>query len=413
MTLLLLLGGASSPPPTPTSSWDVSFVLFDAAHGEQWPVFPIDASIGHDKTMIGSGSLTFPGGDDAPTLFMGAVPGAEFPEVTVRVYCRGTRIYTGVGVAVRQNSSTPNGVCEITFEHAYGHFLRRRQIYNSSLAAIDLTDQADDAILLTQKAQIGATPTIPAGHPGTRTDFGSFTVTVDTGASLAPSIKLLEQSGQSLLDVTQETIEANDLAPVLNDGENGVFQLSMTYPFEDDDLSDLVIFSQYHGNLAAFEYSSDRTSIVNIWGVEGKTANSAAWDSGAHSIALWGEFEGFAQKPQDANDATAKSYVASALTDRHAPAKLTYKATIIETLGHQFVTDFFWRDNVRIYDAVWGLNITGAITAWTMRVSNGRMHELDLIMGEPRELDIVRELVGSAGIPGARLLGKWRNRRQA
>lgn len=399
-------------PVFATSSWDVMFVLFASDHGERWPVFPIDATIGHDQTLVGSATLTFPGGDDAPELFMGSTAGAEFPEVKVRAYCRGDLIWTGESVVVRFASSGPNGVVELQFEHCYGGFLRRRQIFQSLLAAVNLTDQADDAILIVQKNQIGTSPVIPTGHPGTRTDFGSNTVTVDTGSSLAPSIPLVEQSGQNLLDVTKETIEANDLAPVLQDNEAGSFVLGMTYPFEDEDLTDQVIFCQYHGNLANFELTNDRTGILNIWGVEGKTANSASWDSDGPSIALWGEVEGFAQKPQDTNSDTAKAYVAAALTDRHAPVKLTYKAEIIETEGHQFVTDFFWRDRIRIVDAYWGFDITGAVTFWSMHVSNGRMHTLDIGLGEPREGDIVREVVGMAGRERAPM-GKWRNRRQS
>lgn len=413
MSLLLLLGGAVSPP-SPASSWDVTFVLFDAAHAQRWPVFPIDASIGHDGAMIGQASLTFPGGDDAPSIFMGSTLGQEFPEVTCRAYCRGTRIWTGVGVTVRLNSNTPNGTVEIVFEHSYGHFLRRRQIFNSSLNSVDTTDQADDAILITQKAQIGATPTIPAGHPGTRTDMGSFTVTVATGGGAGASTRILEQSGNNLLDVTLDVVQAEDLAVEFTDGETGTFIMGMTYPFEKQDLTDLVIFNQYHGNLASFEFVSDRASLVNVWGVSGKTAGGSAWDSDAPSIALWGEYEGFAQLPQDTNDSAAMTKAALDLKHRHAAAKLTYKATIIETIGHQFITDFGWRDSVRIYDAVWGLNITGAVKTWAMRVSNGRMHELDIGLGEPRPGDITRDIVGRAGLPGPRMLGdKWNNRRQA
>jgi hypothetical protein len=356
----------------------------------------------------------FPAGDDAESLFMGATLGQEFPEVIVRAYCRGTRIWTGVAISARLAMRGASGVVEVTFEHVYGHFLRRRQIFAASLNSQDTTDQADDGLLIIQKAQIGASPVIPAGHPGTRTDMGSFTVTVGTGAALAPSVRILEQSGNNLLDVSMQVIEDNDLAPVLIDGEEGTFALSATYPFEDDDLTDLVIFNQYHGNLANFEFVSDRSQLANVVAVEGKTAKTATFDSDAASITLWGEYELFGQKPQDAEDTNDKTAEAGKLVDRQGSAKLTYKCEVIETDGHQFVTDFWWRDRIRIYESVWGLDIEGAVTAWSMRVANSRMHTLDLVLGEPRTGDIFRDIVGRTGLDGPRFLGgRYRNRRQS
>lgn len=415
MSLLLLLGSGGDPPVIPESSWGLQFVLFAADHGERWPVFPIDGTIGHDKTMVGQASLTFPMDDDAVTLFMGATLGQEFPEVVCRCYCRGTLIWTGVAITARLATRGAAGVVEVTFEHVYGHFLRRRQIFASALAVVDSgTDQADDAILIIQKNQIGLTPVVPTGHPGTRTDMGSFTVTVDTGSSLAASTRIAEQSGNNLLDVSIDAIEANDLAPVLTDQQTGAFVLGMTYPFQDTDLSDLVIFNQYHGNLASFEFVSDRSQLANVVAIEGKTAKTAEWDSDAPSITLWGEYELFGQKPQDTEDVTAKSDEAAKLLARQSSAKLTYKAEIIETDGHLFVTDWFWRDKVRIYESTFGLNVTGAVTAWTMRVSNSRMYQLDIILGEPRAGDIFRDIIGRTGLDGVRFLGgKYRNRRQA
>lgn len=401
-------------PAPPTSAWDLIFVLFDAAHDEQWPVWPIDGNIGHDPAMVGQASLTFPAGDEAPTIFMGATLGQEFPEVSCRAYCRGRRIWTGKSVTVRMVSQGAYGIVEVTFEHSYGHFLRRRQVFAASLAAIDQTDQADDAILIIQKAQIGLSPTIPTGHPGTRTNFGSSTVTVHTGSGLAPSTRILEQSGNNLLDVTVDAIDTHDLAPIMLDQENGTYVLNMTYPFEEEDVTATVIFSQWHGNLSTFEFVSDRLQLANIAAVEGKTAKDAEWDDDPASITLWGETELFAQKPQDADDVNAKVVEAASLIGRQGSAKLTYKAEIIETDGHRFVTNWFWRSRIKIVEAIWNIEVEGAVKTWAMQVANSRMYKLDVVLGEPRVGDIFRHVAGFTGLPGPRLAGnKWRNRRQS
>lgn len=414
MSLLLLLGGAVSPP-SPASSWDVTFVLFDAAHGERWPVYPIDGTFGHDKTMNGTASLLFPYDDDAVTLFMGGTVGQEFPDVTLRCYCRGTRIWTGVAMTARL-STDRGGTVEVTFEHAYQHVQRIRTIYYTSVNSFDVTAGADNVLLAVQRGQIGPTPVMPTGHPGTRTDFGSFAVTVTAAHSpaLAPSARMLEQSGTNLLDVANDWLIAHDLAPVFTDASTGTWVLDVDYPFESHDVTDLVRFGQWHGNLAKFELVSDRSALSNIWAIEGKTAKGLVFDDDAPSVILWGEAEAFGQIPQDTNDTAASTQAAADMVAAHGSAKLTYKAELIETLGHQFITDWWWRYKIRIEEAIFGINVEGTVNAWQMTVSGGRMHTLDIVMGEPRAGDVWREIAGRVGMPGPRFWGnRWRNRRQA
>lgn len=406
-------------PITVTSQWGVEFILFDADAGERWPVHPIDAQFGHDKTMVGSATLSFPHDDQAVSLFIGGTLGQEFPEVSLRVVFRGSIIWAGPVVSSRLATRGAGGVVELTCEHFWGHFLRRRSVYaalTAEITSIDVTEAVDNLVLGVMRDQIGPSPVEPSGHPGGRSSFGSFSpeVVADHSPALAASTRIIEQAGNNLLDLVTQWCEAHDLAPVFTDPLDNTFDLDLDYPFEGDDLDDLVIFGQWHGNLASFELVSDRSGIANLWAVEGKTAKTPQYERDVPSITLWGVVEGFAQKPEDTHVATVVDTLAAQLAEAHGAAKITYKAEIIETDGHLFVTDFFWRDKIRIDEAVFGIQASQTVNAWNMSVSGGRMHRLDIILGVARPDDIVREITGYTGLAGPRIQGSpWRNRRQS
>lgn len=393
---------------------DVEFILFDGQAGERWPVYPIDATVGHDKSMLGTATLVFPYDDDAQRLFMGSTLGQEFPGTSLRVMVRGTMVWAGpvVNAAMRTRGAT--GTVEIVCEHVWQWAHRQRVLYYTGLDVTDITAEADNAVLTAQRQNMGPTPIIPASHPGTRTDFGPFTIAAVANHSpaLAPSTRLLEQSGNNLLDLVTGWIEAHDLAPVLTEPSENAFKIDNDYPFADTDLSDLVIFGQYHGNMSSFELISDRTSLANIWAVEGKTAKTVSFDSDAPSITLWGEAEAFAQIPQDSDVTAAEVLKAGQLVDAYGGPRITFKCEVIETDGHQFVTDFFWRDTIRIDEAVFGFTSTQTVNAWQLQVANSRVHRLDLVLGQPRYIDLLRDVVGRTGVGSNKLGGPFRNRRQ-
>lgn len=401
---------------TPTSGFDVEFILFDGQAGERWPVYPIDANVGHDKTMLGAATLSFPYDDDAATLFMGSTIGQEFPNVSLRVMLRGTMIWAGPVVSSTMSTRGTGGVVDIVCEHVWSWAHKRRVLFYTGLDVTDITAEADNAVLTAQRQNMGPTPILPTGHPGTRTDFGPFTIAAEANHSpaLAPSTRLLEQSGNNLLDLVTTWLEAHDLAPLMTEVSENTFKVDNDYPFQDEDLSDLVIFGQYHGNLTSFELVSDRTALANIWAIEGKTAKSVEFDDDSASITLWGEAEAFAQKPQDTNVDTAKASIAGEMVALYGGPRVTYKAEVIETDGHQFVTDFFWRDKIRIDEAVFGFQIAATVNAWNIQVANSRVHRLDIVLGQPRYADLLRDVIGYTGLPGPRRAGSpWRNRRQA
>lgn len=406
-------------PITIASQWGVEFILFDAAHGERWPVHPIDANFGHDKTMVGSATLSFPHDDQAVSFFIGSTLGQEFPEVSLRVLFRGSIIWSGPVVSARLATRGAGGVVELTCEHFWGYFLRKRSMYatftGALIDAFDVTEEADNLVLGAMRDNV-STPVTPSGHPGGRDDFGSFTPTIasDHSPALAPSTRSIEQAGNNLLDLVTQWCEMHDLAPVLTDAATSTLILDVDYPFEDTDLDDLVIFGQWHGNMASFELTSDRSGLANLWAVEGKTAKTPQYERDTASITLWGVVESFAQRPEDTHVSSVIDSFAAELAAAHGSAKIAYRAEVIETDGHQWVTDFFWRDKIRIDEAIFGIQATQTVNAWSMSVSGGRMHRLDLILGVARPDDIMREVVGYTGLAGPRIQGSpWRNRRQS
>ncbi len=396
------------------SIFDVGFRLYTADSSDGRPIYPESATFGYDALMNGQATVTFHAGDDALDL-LGVSLGSEFAEVAFRAMdSGGTSIWGGPAI-VTNLSSSGRGRVSVTFRHFWQHIHERRAVLAASYAASDTTLAAENLALTVQRAQI-STPVVPSGHPGTRSDFGSFTPTVaaNHGSPASPSRRHIIQSGNNLLSAMNELYENADLAPKLTDALTGALTIDNEYPFEDNDLTEDVIFGQYHGNLASFELTSDRTGLANIWFVEGKTANSPQVASDAASITAWGEFEAYAQKPEDSNVNTFLGQTATDLRDGYAETRITYKAELIQTDGHRFVEDFFWRDKIRIEDAIFGVYVEQTIKAWQMQVDRGRLTRTDIVLGVPRAPDLMRHVAGYTGVPGAHIGGSpWRNRRQA
>lgn len=399
------------------SVFDVQFRMYAAGSTNGVPVHPETARFGHDANMNGTADLTFHAGERAVTDYLGSTLGAEFPEVSVRMFHAGdlTRPIWG-GVAVQSRLSTAGrGRVDVSFEHFWQHFHRRRAVFAASYAAVDYNVAAENVLLGIQRAQIGAAVVTPTGA-GTRTDFGNFTPTVvaNHGSPTSGTRRHIVQSGNNLLDVANQLCEAADLAPKMTDSLNGSFSIDNEYPFAKNDLTTSVIFGQYHGNLASFEIGTDRASLANRWFIEGKTANSPQVASDATSITAWGEFEAYGQKPEDSNVNAALLQTATDLRDGYAEARVTYKADLIEVPGSQFVQDFWWRDTIRIEDAVFGVFVEQTVKAWEMTVDRGRLRHTDIVLGVPKAADFQRRMLGYVGMPGPRFGGSpFRNRRQA
>lgn len=401
-----------------SSEWDTSFWMSGPLAGDPWQVFPTNASFGHDDLMVGTGSFTFPYNSDAVTLYHQYTAGGigfEFPQVCIRVRCRGATTWVGVALSASM-SSTKRGYVDINFEHLFGAFHRWRQVYGASnLAAVDYNLPADNTALQLQRFQLDGT-LVPTGYPTFRTAYGSFTPTVVANHStpLAPTRRLIAQSGKNLLETMRPYYETQDLAPVFSDNEDGTFTIDNDYPFANNDKSGIVNFGQYHGNLASFRLLADRGPLSNVWAIEGKTPRAALFAKGSNaSIAAWGEIEGFKQMPEDTHVSSVIAVEATEHAARYDVARTTYECGIIEIPGQEWITDFNWRDTIRIDEGIWGIQVDQVIRAWNMNVTDGKHHELSLLLSHPRMPDGMREAIGYTGLDGPTRMGSlMRNARQ-
>ena len=396
---------------------DIALFAYTASGSESWPIYPVAANFGHDKLMNGTATITVPLGDDLVTRYQGSTLGQEFPEIVIRAFRRGATkpLWVGVVINTRLVSRGFNGTVDVTCEHIWQHLHRRRLVLNTAINVVDFNEEADNIALKVTRMNIGPAPTVPAGHPTTRVSLGSFSVSVAANHSpaLAPTRRFVEQSGNSLLDVMNQLYESADLRPVLTDANSGAFTLDCDYPFAENDLTDSIVFGQYRGNLTSFELTSDRTGLANVWALEGKTAKTPQWAADAASITLWGEFEAYATKGEDAAVPTALLRTVNDLRDGYGPARIMYKAEVVEIDNHRFGIDWFWGDTIRFEEAVLGFYAEQTVTAWEIGMTDGVVRTINVTLGVPRAPDLMRHVIGYTGAPGRWGGSPWRNRRQA
>lgn len=397
--------------------FDVSWWLYDKATTTRLQVFPMSADAGHDKAMNGPAQLAFAANDPAVDVFLGSTLGQEFDQVTLRMYLRGSVKWVGAASSAKLSNKGDirSGDVGVTLEHMWTHLNRRRAVYGStSLGATDKTIEADNLALTVQRENLTGTVK-PTGHPGTRTDFGAFNVAVaaNHGPALAPSTRLLEQSGNNLASLIDEFFERTDLRPIITESPLNTFTVDNDYPYQETDKSATVVFGQYRGNMPSFELLSDRVAVANIWAVEGASAGTLGWASDATSISLWGEMEAFAQKPQDSAVSADATNEATFMKEVWGSARVSYKAELTELPGMLFGQDWWWADVIALDDAVFGIRTTQVVTGWHISQQDGRLYKLDVLAGIPRSRQFLRELGNYAGMAGPQFAGsRWRNKRQ-
>lgn len=416
--------GDVAPVVTPAAFLDdqaLSLWLYDAAGTLREPIHAIDASLEGGRYESGGGSITVPTSSALVSLFMGATVGEEFRECSLRAFYRDTAtpLWSGPMAGARMKSSGDVGTVEIVFEQFGGHFLRRRIIAETNLVSYGFSagaKAADNLAINFMTRAIGPGEVDPATYPLTldRDDFGSFTPGVVAEHSPAQSSStpaLVEQSGTNLRDFIEELAEQEDLAILCTDNLDQTFDLDIAYPFQDDDVSDVVIFGQWYGNLVEFEATNDLMSLANVWQIEGFNTSTHVYDHNSASVTAWGIFEGRAQKPQNSANAADVATAAGFLADRYAGGTVTYRARIAEVPGCLFNVDWGHRDRVTFDDAVHGYQFEQVCIAWRLKMTNGGPPDLEIVFGDP-PLDSAKQMADYVGTRGPRYGGgRWRSKR--
>lgn len=409
--------------PTPAKRHDELRMLMFNDRGTDIEYVPfLDADLTGGRWMSGQGSFSVPASSPIVATFKGTTVGEEFSGRSLRAFYRHDTepIWSGPTSSATLKATGSTGVVNIVLDQFYGHFLRRRQLLATALAELNYTGaplEADNLILAIMKDQIGPTPPAVATYPVgvSRTDFFPYSPTVHAahGPALSPNFPIVrEQSGTGLVDVFEAIAEAEDLAAVMADPLDNAFEMDVDYPYEDQDVSDDVIFGQAFGNLVDFEASADYRSLANVWCVEGKDAAHHTFDHHPGSISVRGVFEARAQRPQDTADTNDAARIAEWKKDKHGGGTIAYSATIREMAGHLFNDDWGHRSRVGFAEALFGYQFTQVVREFNLKASNNGPPAISCEMGAQR-MDLSRDLAARLGTPGPREGGGYLwNKRQ-
>ena len=389
--------------------------------GQAEPVEYIDVRVTGGRYQDGDGAITVAASSPLVDLFMGATVGQEFAQSSLRVFYRDatTPLWSGIMAGATLRATGDEGQVEILFEQVGQHALRRRLITKTGQASQTITSgtlEADNIALYLMKDAIGPTPTEPTGYPvgADRDDFGVFTFSVTATNSPALSSSqpgMAEQSGTNLLDVIPEFCEQEDLALVVTDNQDLSYDIDIDYPYEEEDVSDTVIFSTWLGNLAEFEAGVDIKSLANVWSIEGATSASNTYIANASGVTAWGVYEAFGQKPQASDNSSDLAAASTYMADKYGTGQLTYRAELVEVDGCEFNVDWNHRSKIRVVDPVYGYDFDQVCVEWELEASDGDHPQLSFVFGTP-SLNFDKNLAGYVGAPGPRFGGgRWRHKR--